>query len=502
MLRTVLHCYLSVILLAACSGGSTPAPQVAQLAFSINSSVSIDEKTQAIAFTFDVSSFDAAQLSYLISGGTDRNLFSIVPGTGVLSFTISPDFENPQDTNADNVYEVTIQAGDASRVARLNLTVTINNVIEGFQVTRIVSGLNQPLFAAGFVDGSNRLYVLEKAGEIEIVDVSTGLISSTKFLNITNELLSNSERGLLGFALAPDFSSSGTFYVAVTNLSGDSEIRRYQTISGNMDVADPATGDVILTVAQPASNHNGGSIEFGADGFLYIALGDGGGGGDPFANGQDTDTLLGTIMRIDVTGDDFPADTLRDYRIPAGNPFASGGGAPEIFAYGLRNPYRASFDRNTGLMYIADVGQGEHEEVDILDPATDAGANFGWNTREGVAPFNGGANDPSFTGPVIDYTHSGGFGFSVTGGYVYRGGSDLLRGKYIFGDFVLGRVYAAQADQLDTATPILGGDLEELTSDFTPDFGAIDNISSFGVDADNNLYIVDFDGEIFQVAVE
>ncbi len=501
-LLTTSFCF-SVLSLVGCSGGSSTSPPPAPaLAFSLNGNASVDEKNQQITYSIDVSGFNAAELAYSIFGGADSALFSIDSATGALSFTITPDFENPDDDNADNVYDVTVQAGDSSSFGRLSLSITVNNIVEGYSVQRVVSGLNQPLFTTGFTDGTNRLYVLEKPGEIEIIDVNTGLVAATKFLNITNELSSNGERGLLGFALDPDFSNNRTFYVAVTNLAGDSEIRRYQTMQNDPDVADPATSDVILTTPQPASNHNGGSIEFGNDGLLYIAIGDGGGGGDPFANGQDPDTLLGSILRIDVTGDDFPADDARDYSIPAGNPFAAGGGAPEVFAYGLRNPYRVSFDRDTGLMYIADVGQNAHEEVNILDPANDAGVNFGWNTREGVAGYNGGADDPSFRNPVADYSHASGFGRSITGGYVYRGGTDLLRDKYVFGDFIFGRIYALPINQLDPATPLLQDSFEELTTDFTPDFGDINNISSFGTDAEDNLYIVDFDGDVFKVVVD
>jgi hypothetical protein len=487
-----------ILLLSACggSGGSSAVDQIREV-FSTSASVNATENGADVSYSVNLSALGNS-LTYSISGGEDRALFGI-DASGVLTFNTPPDFERPEDADGDNVYLVTIRISDGLLFGTLALSVSVTDENEPGRLTRVATGFSQPLFVAAMTDGSGRVYVVGKGGQIDILDPATGAVNGTPFLDISTDVSTNSERGLLGFALAPDFATSRQFYVATTNLSGDTEIRRYEADAANPETTDPSTKDVILQVAQPAANHNGGWLDFGADGLLYIALGDGGGGGDPFANGQDTTTLLGTILRLDVSSDDFPGDALRDYAIPAGNPFVGTSGADEIFAYGLRNPYRASFDTTTGLIYIGDVGQDAHEEVDILDPATDAGANFGWNRREGIAPYNGGADDPSFTNPVIDYSHTSGFGRSVTGGYVYRGPEADLQGLYIFGDFISGRFWSVPADQLDPDTPILQDSFDELTTSLVPDEGEIDNISSFGVDADNNLYIVDFDGDIFRI---
>ena len=193
-------------------------------------------------------------------------------------------------------------------------------------------------------DGSGRVFVVQQAGLIRILNPATGAIAGTPFLNVTTQTTTDGERGLLGFATAPDFPTSGTFYVFLTNLAGSLEIRRYRTLPGNRDQADPASADLLSSIPHPGfSNHNGGWIGFGPDGFLTIATGDGGGSGDPFNNSQNRNSLLGKLLRIDVAGDAFPADPDRDYIIPAGNPFAAGGGAAEVWAFGLRNPFRNSF---------------------------------------------------------------------------------------------------------------------------------------------------------------
>ena len=247
------------------------------------------------------------------------------------------------------------------------------------------------------------------------------------------------------------------------------------------------------------SNHNGGWIDFGPDGFLYAAVGDGGGGGDPDGNGQNRNTLLGKMLRLDVSADAFPNDDLRDYRIPPSNPFANGGGAPEVWAFGLRNPFRNSFDRTTGNLWIGDVGQNAVEEIDLMRPG-DGGANFGWAIVEGTRPFNGQPT-ATMTPPLAEYSHGTGprEGNSVTGGYVYRGPVEALQGHYIFGDFVRGNIWSVPIAQLTLGTTLPSSQFTIRTQEFAPNAGAIDNVASFGEDQAGNLYVVDYDGEIFVI---
>ena len=370
----------------------------------------------------------------------------------------------------------------------------------GFQVRRVASGLTQALFVTGLPDASGRILVVRKTGQVHIVNPLTGLLDPDLFLDVSSSISTDGEGGLVGLALAPDFQASGTFYVNVANPAGDTEIRRYTTRNTDRDQADPASMNVILGYAQPQAFHNGGWLGFGPDGFLYIASGDGGGVGDPNANAQNPNTLLGAILRIDPSSDDYPADAGRDYAIPAGNPYAAAGGAPEVWATGLRNPFRSSFDPRTGDLYVADVGQGAVEEIDII-PAGQGGLNFGWPLREGTRAYNGGADSAAFTGPVADYGHGTGpyQGNSVTGGYVYRGDITALDGHYVFADFVQGNIWSIPVEYLDPDNPVPAPGLIHRNQDFTPDAGEIGNVSSFGTDADGALYIVDYDGEIFRI---
>jgi glucose/arabinose dehydrogenase len=248
--------------------------------------------------------------------------------------------------------------------------------------TRVATGLNQPIFAASPPGDTGRLFLVEKTGRIKILDLNSGQVAATPFLNVSGEIVSDGERGLLGLAFDPNFASNGFFYVYLTNLAGDAEIRRYQ-VSSNPNLADPASVTPILTIDQTnATNHKSGWLGFGPDGNLYIASGD----GAVAANAQDVNSLLGKILRIDVHGDDFPADPARNYAVPADNPYVGAPGADEIFALGLRNPWRNSFDRGLGDFYIADVGQNQWEEINLGQN----GANYGWPVFEGPAVFAGG----------------------------------------------------------------------------------------------------------------
>lgn len=275
--------------------------------------------------------------------------------------------------------------------------------------------------------GDSRLFVVEQDGVIKILN-SDGTVNAAPFLDIDNLISSGGERGLLGLAFAPDYNTTGRFYVNYTNNSGDTEISRY-TVSANPDIAN-STGTILLTIPQPFSNHNGGKIAFGPDGYLYIGTGDGGSGGDPGNRAQDLNELLGKLLRIDVNG--------ATYSIPTDNPFANGGGLPEIYGYGLRNPWKFSFDTVNNNIWIADVGQSSYEEINKSD-VTSVGLNYGWRCYEGNAhPYNNTGSCPTFdntVAPVSEYDHSGGK-CSITGGYIYRGSTyPNFYGKYFFADY-------------------------------------------------------------------
>src|SRR5262245_33061547 len=361
--------------------------------------------------------------------------------------------------------------------------------VSSITATRVATGLDQPLFAVAPPNDLGRLFIVEKTGTIEILDLHSGQVLVTPFLDLTGQVAIDGEEGLLGIAFDPNFAQNGYLYVDLINLSGDTEIRRYQVSAGNPNVVDTSTSTAIITIDQPnATNHKAGWLGFGPDGFLYAATGDGGGGGDTFHNGQNMNSLLGKMLRIDVHADAFPGDLARNYAIPADNPFVGVAGADEIFALGLRNPWRPSFDRATGDFYIADVGQNVWEEIDIGSK----GANYGWNAYEGPAAFAGG--DPvsggTLTFPIYSYDHS--VGHSITGGYVYRGPSDGLQGQYFFADFINDKLFTLRFNGASWVAT-------ERTSQIAPNVGTINSPSSFGQDGLGNLYVVDFDGDVFRL---
>jgi hypothetical protein len=311
---------------------------------------------------------------------------------------------------------------------------------------QIPATLSNPVGVTNAGDGSGRLFIVEQAGRIRIFDGSQML--ATPFLDVASLVSCCGERGLLGLAFHPSYKTNGFFYIYYTRANGDIQIARYH-VSANPDVADSASGTVLLTIPHSSqANHNGGQLAFGPDGYLYIGVGDGGGGGDPFESGQSVNTLLGKILRIDV-------DHGSPYAIPAGNPFAGpAAGLDEIWSYGLRNPWRFSFDRQTGDLYIGDVGQDAREEVDFQAAGAAGGRNYGWDCREGTQPYNDTSdtvNHPpvynadcpgrTFVEPVLDFGH--GPECSVTGGYVYRGRvQSFLTGKYVFSDYCGGKIWS------------------------------------------------------------
>jgi glucose/arabinose dehydrogenase len=485
---------------AGCSGGGStpppppppPAPVNQPPVFTSPATVATPENLTTVFYRALATDPEGAAITFSIAGGADAARFTLA-ANGDLKFTTGPDFEAPADANGDNVYLVQIAASDGSLTTVLNLAVTVTNTIgESFSVRRVAAGLSQPLFLLPN-PGQASVFVLEKGGRILLLNPASG--ASSLFMTVAGTISTDGERGLLGMATAPDYAASGVFYLFVTNPAGDIEIRRYSRRSATE--GDPASADVILRIPHPQfNNHNGGWMDFGPDGLLYLAVGDGGGSGDPNNNAQNLNSLLGKILRIDVASDAFPADPNRDYAIPAANPL-TGNVAREIYAYGFRNPYRAGFGGANGArLYIGDVGQGAAEEMDELRPE-DAGGNFGWPFLEGTKPFRGTA-PAGLKMPVIEYAHgSGPFqGRSVIGGYVYRGPVLELQADYFFADFVTGNIWSNRAffQQPFTLPPTF-----RHNDRFAPDAGAFNNISSFGEDSQRNLFIVDFDGEIFMI---
>jgi glucose/arabinose dehydrogenase len=277
---------------------------------------------------------------------------------------------------------------------------------------------------------------------------------------------------LLGLVFHPNYPENGLFFVNYTDRSGDTVIARYR-VTGDPNVADPSSETVLLRADQPYGNHNGGGLAFGPDGYLYIGLGDGGSGGDPFGNGQKLDTFLGKILRLDV-------DSAEPYAIPADNPFEN-----EIWAYGLRNPWRISFDSLTSDLYIGDVGQNQWEEIDFVAAGTPGGMNFGWNYLEGTHPYEGSPpQNAQLVPPVAEYDHSQ--GCSVTGGYVYRGMMSQWNGIYLYGDYCTGTVWGLIRSGEGWQNQAL--------------FGAVGNITSFGQDALGEVYILTDEGKVFRLA--
>jgi glucose/arabinose dehydrogenase len=339
---------------------------------------------------------------------------------------------------------------------------------------RVVGGLKSPLAAVNAGDGSGRIFVAEQGGTIRIV--RDGTLEDGAFLDIAGRITSGGEQGLLGVAFHPDFPTDPRFFVNYTDTNGDTRVSSFTVDPSNPDRADPGSETRLLFIDQPYDNHNGGALAFGPDGFLYIATGDGGSGGDPHGNGQSLGTLLGKILRIDVDRTDGGGE----YGIPPDNPFASRAGAePEIWLYGLRNPWRMSFDRLTDDLWIGDVGQNEWEEVDVARAGAGGGANYGWNVMEGNHCFRPADNcdESGITPPVAEYSHDS--GCTVIGGGVYRGSAQAaLAGGYLFADYCSGLVWA-----LD---PSSDGPTKATLVD---ESGA--TISSFGEDEAGELYVTD-----------
>ena len=350
-------------------------------------------------------------------------------------------------------------------------------------LVKVAGGLDTPIGLTNAGDGSGRLYVNEQRGVVKVVEAD-GSVRAAPFLDLSGKVLSGGERGLLGLAFHPGFPGDPRIYVDYTRTPDGATV--IGELRATPDRADSASERALLVIPQPFANHNGGQLAFGPDGDLYIGMGDGGSGGDPMGNGQNTRALLGKILRINVDG---PHAAGKAYAIPRDNPFAPGGarpgaGAPEVWAYGLRNPWRFSFDRENGDLYIGDVGQAAWEEIDRQPGDSRGGEDYGWNVMEGRHCYAGPCDQRPYVLPIAEYGHDK--GCAVTGGYVYRGTRQpSLDGVYVFGDYCSGIVFTLQVDE-GTITP-----KQVLSS------GA--SISSFGVGEDGEIYLVDARGSIYRV---
>jgi glucose/arabinose dehydrogenase len=346
---------------------------------------------------------------------------------------------------------------------------------------QVVAGLEQPTYLTHAGDGSGLLYITEQPGRIRVL--RDGALIDAPFLDITERVGDNAnEQGLLSVAFAPDFAQSRKLYVNYTNTSGDTVVSGFIASADGL-TADPGSEWQVIEIAQPYANHNGGQLEFGPDGMLYIGMGDGGSQGDPANRAQNVSDLLGKILRLDVS----KSSAAEPYVAPADNPSFGPDGRPELWAIGLRNPWRFSFDRATGDMFIADVGQNAVEEVNF-QPATSAGGeNYGWNLREGFEEYSGERLD-TLTDPIWQYEH-GANGCSVTGGYVYRGAAlPSLIGAYVYGDYCSGKIWTLRQENGAWVN-------DEL---FSTDY----SITSFGEDADGELYVLDRGGAIYKLTGE
>src|SRR4030095_1755014 len=350
-------------------------------------------------------------------------------------------------------------------------------------LTPMISGLSSPIDFQAPDDGSGRFFIVEQAGRVRIF--SNGALLSTPFLDITSKVNFSGEMGFLGLAFHPQFPQKNLFYVHYDRLLGStvqSVIVEYQVSASDANVANAGSERILLTVDQPFGNHKGGQIAFGPDGFLYIALGDVGSGGDPQGNGQNLQTRLGKVLRIDVNN----TSAGLQYAIPSTNPFAGGGGLPEIWAYGFRNPFGVSFVRGTGRLFVGDVGQDKYEEIDILE----SGGNYGWNVMEGMHCFNpaSGCNMTGLILPIAEYDHTE--GNAVIGGYVYTGSAiPSLAGAYLFSDNGSGMIWDLVETSLGmwTRYKLLSSGL---------------SISSLGQDVAGEIYFVDYGGNVLKLTAQ
>ena len=487
-----------IFLLSACGGDEEspappPTPTPAPTPVGPNTAPTFTSGTAAsiiengtLAYQGLASDAQNDPITLSISGGADAGLFSL-DVTGRMIFRTAPNFDMPGDANGDSIYEVTLSASDGRASSSQDVRITVTNSREGVAVRRISAGFSQPIQTHPVPNAPGDVYVIEKGGRLYRLTTATG--ERTLLLTL-DDISTDGERGLLGVTSGPTSASGGrSLYLFVTARGGDVQLRQYV-----LSAAGVPTGSlvVLLTIPHPNNNHNGGWLDFGPDGLLYMAVGDGGGAGDPGNNAQNPNSRLGKILRLALgPGGWGPAP---------GNVYAAGGGDPYIFALGLRNPFRNGFEGET--LIVADVGQGALEEVSFI-PIDSRGANLGWPFREGTQPFRGTA-PAGLIDPVLQYGRgSGPFeGETVIGGRVYRGPIPGIRDHYLFADFVDGHIWSVPFSDLRAGSTLDRGGFELRDTDFTPDAGTIDMPVSFDDDGAGNIVITDLDGEIFHVIAE
>jgi glucose/arabinose dehydrogenase len=464
----LLACCLA--LLAACGGGQDDHPPGATTG---SLTVTIGGLPAGVAGAVTLSG--PASYSKLLTAST--TLASLAPGAYMLSAaSVAQGTATLAPTPVTQ--QVQVNAG-ATGSAAVSYAATAPLALA---LQEVASGLSAPIFLTA-PPGDNRLFILERPGRIRVVQ--GGGLLATPFLDISNLTSTSGERGLLSMAFHPQYASNGYFFLYYTNLAGDIVIERRQVSAGNANVADPLSALAILTIPHPTfSNHYGGLLSFGPDGYLYAGTGDGGSAGDPPGNAQNTNVLLGKLLRLDVNA----STVAQPYAIPPGNPFATAGGRPEIWAYGLRNPWRYAFDMPAQLLYVADVGQANWEEVNVR-PLGQAGNNYGWNIMEGSHCYNSSScKQAALVLPAIEYSHDAAGGCSVTGGYVYRGSAlPELAGQYLYSDYCSGWLKSFG--------------YSNGTASAVTDWGItnVGNILSFGQDAQNELYMLSGTGKVYRI---
>ncbi len=381
----------------------------------------------------------------------------------------------------DAVLAVPTAGPDAAPVSTLAVSAA------SIQLTKVAGSLSQPVFVTSANDGSGRLFIVEKTGAIRILQ--GGSVLATPLINLSSKVSRGDEQGLLGLAFHPRFTSNRKFYVDFTDVHGNTVIREYKVSPTNPNRVQAGSGRRILRIDQPYANHNGGMIAFGPDGYLYIGMGDGGSGGDPGNRAQRTNTLLGKLLRINVNG----TTATHSYKVPGSNPYVGRPGRNEIWQRGLRNPWRFSFDRATGNLWIGDVGQARYEEVDRAKKTSTGagrGVNWGWHVMEGFHCYQPatGCNKTGKRRPLLNYSHASNGRCAITGGYVYRGSAiPALRGWYVFGDYCSGEIFAVPSTASSApGKVVLHG----------PGGG---QISSFGESQSGELYVVYLGGSVYRI---
>jgi len=467
-LALLLACCLA--LLAACGGGhGHPAPGATTGSLTVTIGGLPTGVAAAVMVTgpasYSKTLTASATLTDLAPGAYAINAASVAQGTGTLAPT--------PVTQQVQVSAGATASASVSYAAAAPLALALQEV---------AGGLDAPIFLTA-PTGDSRLFIVERPGRIRVLQ--NGSLLATPFLDISALTTTSGERGLLSMAFHPQYASNGYFFIYYTNLAGDIVIERRQVSAGNANVADPLSALTIMTIPHPTfSNHYGGLLSFGPDGYLYAGTGDGGSAGDPPRNAQNTNVLLGKLLRLDVSN----SSVAQPYAIPPGNPFATAGGRPEIWAYGLRNPWRYAFDVPAQLLYIADVGQANWEEVDVR-PAGQAGNNYGWNIMEGLHCYNSAScNQAGLVLPVIEYGHDAAGGCSITGGYVYRGTAlPELAGQYLYSDYCSGWLKSF----------IYSNGAASAVTDWG--ISNVGNILSFGQDAQNELYMLSGTGKVYRI---